>query len=147
MLDAYTIPYEQGVATRVSCSYYRSMPFHRVVPDADAPNGERYELVPHQEMGRMWRNGEVVAEYLDYAPEDRHKTYEGATLWLYGRYLVEVAGGRLSEAGVPVGDPSFDSFSRHFPNLSAEAVDGGHFFVESHPEETAKLLDNFLRGE
>lgn len=146
VLHAYTLPYEQGDATRVSCSYYRSMQFHRVVPDADAPNGERYEPLPHEEMGRMWRNGEVAAEYLDFAPEDRHKTYDGDTLWLYGRYLVEVAGGSLNEAGIPVGDPAFDSFSRHFPNLSAEGVDAGHFFVESHPQETAQLIDRFLRG-
>ncbi len=147
ILDAYTTPYEQGDATRVSCGYYRSLKFHRVVPDSGASNRERYELVPHEEMGRMWRNGEVPVEYLDFAPEDRHKTYEGETLWLYGRYLVEAVGGSLNEAGIPVGDPSFDSFSRHFPNLSAEGVDGGHFFVESQSEGTATLLDNFLRGE
>ncbi|MDD9997397.1 MAG: alpha/beta hydrolase [Gammaproteobacteria bacterium] len=146
VLNAYTIPYEQGDATRVSCNYYRSMQFHRVMPDSGAPNGERYERVPHDEMGRMWHNGEVAAEYLDFAPEDRHKTYHGETLWLFGRYLVEVAGGSLNEAGIPVGDPSFDSFSRHFPNLSAEVVDGGHFFVESDPQGTARLIDSFLRG-
>ncbi len=147
VLDAYTTPYERGEATRASCSYYRSLPFHRVVPDADAPNGERYELLPHEEMGRMWRDGEITAEYLDFAPEDRHKTYEGETLWLFGRYLVAVAGGSLNEAGIPVGDPCFDSFSRHFPNLSAEAVDAGHFFAESHPEETARLIARFLGRE
>ena len=147
VLDAYTSPYEQGDATRVSCNYYRSMQFHRVVPDAGAPNGERYQPVPQEEMGRMWRNGEVAAEYLDFAPEDRHKTYDGETLWLYDRYLVEFAGGRLNEAGIPVGDPSFDSFSRHFPNLRAEGMVGGHFFAESHPEETARHIDRFLGGE
>lgn len=95
----------------------------------------------------MWRNAEVAAEYLDFAPEDRHKTYDGETLWLYGRYLVEIAGGRLNQAGIPVGDPSFDSFSRHFPNLSAGAMDAGHFFAESHPQETARLIDRFLGRE
>ena len=120
--------------------------FHRVLSDADAPNGERYQRLPHHEMGLMWRDGQVAAEYLDFAPEDRHKIYAGETLWLYGRYLVEVAGGRLNESGIPVGDPSFDSFSRHFPNLRAQGVDGGHFFVESDPDGTAKRIDRFLRG-
>lgn len=147
VLDAYTSPYEQGDAARVSCNYYRSMQFHRVVPDAGALNGERYQPVPQEEMGRMWRNGEVAAEYLDFAPEDRHKTYDGETLWLYDRYLVEFAGGRLNEAGIPVGDPSFDSFSRHFPNLRAQGMVGGHFFAESHPEETARRIDRFLGRE
>ena len=72
---------------------------------------------------------------------------QGATLWLYSRRVAEVSGCRLNEAGIPVGDPAFDSFSRHFPDLSAEGMDGGHFFVESRSEETAKLLGNFLRGE
>ena len=143
-LDAYARPYEHGDDARVSCTYYRNLHFHRVVADAAAPQGERYEAVSHAEMGRMWREQALPPEYLDFAPEDRHKTYRGDVLWAYGRGLVEAAGGTLNDAGVPIGDPAFDSFSRHFPKLTAQPMDSGHFFAEADPDATSQLIHGFL---
>ena len=143
-LSAYARPYEQGDAARVSCAYYRNLHFHRVVADAAAPHGERYEAVSHAEMGRMWREEALPSEYLDFAPEDRHKTYRGDVLWAYGQELIGAAGGTLNDAGVPTGDPAFDSFSRHFPKLTAQSMEGGHFFPEADPDATSQLIHAFL---
>ena len=91
-----------------------------------------------------WREQALPPEYLDFAAEDRHKTYRGDVLWAYGQGLVEAAGGPLNDAGVPIGDPAFDSFSRHFPKLTAQPMDGGHFFVEADPDATSQLIHGFL---
>jgi pimeloyl-ACP methyl ester carboxylesterase len=112
--------------------------------DPAAPHGERFERVDHATLGRMWRDGTAGREYLDYAPEDRHKVYSGPTLWLYGAYLLQAAGAHLDARGLPAGDPSFESFPRHFPNLQAVAMPGGHFFVEEHPQKTSEEVLAFL---
>ena len=143
-LEAYAKPFEQGDDARTSCEYYRNLHFHRVIADAAAPNGERYEALSHEEMGRMWREQTLAPEYLDFAPEDRHKTYAGEVLWAYGQGLIEAAGGSLNDRGVPTGDPGFDSFSRHFPRLRAQLMQGGHFFVEAEPDATGQLIHGFL---
>ncbi|HLY84840.1 MAG TPA: alpha/beta fold hydrolase, partial [Acidimicrobiales bacterium] len=36
-------------------AYYRSLSFHRVLPDPSAPHGERYEPLSHEDMAQMWR--------------------------------------------------------------------------------------------
>lgn len=146
-LAAYAEPYLRGDAVGVSCAYYRSLHFHRVIADRSAPNGERYERVPASELGRMWRRQDIKADYLDYAPEDRHKTYPGKTLWLYTKMVAMAAGSQTDARGIPRGDPAFEAFPRHFPNLEAIAVGGGHFFIEERPVETAALLRNFLDGQ
>ena len=145
-LKAYWSPYVDGDAARVSCAYYRAMEFHRVIADETAPEGERYEPVSHEKMGQMWQEQSIPAEYLDYAPEDRQKTYEGKTLWVYSDAVVEATEASLNSAGVPVGDPAFDAFSRHFPDLEAQGMGGGHFFIEARPEETGRLIKGFLDG-
>ena len=142
-IEAYVAPYRDADAGRVSCAYYRTLEFHRVIEDPGAPNGERYEHVPHETMGAWWRTGTIPAEYLDYAPEDRHKQYRGPTLWLYGEE-VAAASGAETAGGVPRGDPAWESFSRHFPNLTGHPMGGGHFFAEARPEETAAHLRAFL---
>ncbi len=143
-LESYWAPYENGDDARVSCEYYRSMHFHRVIEDPGGTHGERYERVSHEEMGRLWREQTIADEYLDFAPEDRHKRYEGETLWLYGDYLLEAVGGCIDSRGYPTGDPSFESFPRHFPALTAQAVPGGHFFLESQPELSGEIIRGFL---
>ena len=94
----------------------------------------------------MWSHQQIPAEYLDYAPEDRHKTYPGKTLWLYTKSVAAASGSKIDARGIPRGDPAFEAFPRHFPQLEAIAVDGGHFFIEERPEATAKLLSRFLAG-
>ena len=143
-LEAYWQPYRHGEDARVSCAYYRNLEFHRVIEDSTAAHGERYEHVSHQEMGRMWREQNVKPEYLDYAPEDRHKRYTGDTLWLYSEQLFDATGSQLNEHGIPIGDPAFNAFSRHFPNLSAHPMSGGHFFLESQPETSGQTTSRIL---
>jgi len=143
-LAAYAEPYLRAGDAGVSCAYYRSMRFHRVIADASAPHGERYERVSAAEMGQMWSRQQMPAEYLDYAPEDRHKTYPGKTLWLYTKSVAAASGSTIDSRGIPRGDPAFEAFPRHFPRLEAVAVDGGHFFIEERPEATAKQLLQFL---
>ena len=93
-LAEYAAPYEGRSEIAATLAYYRSMQFHRVIADASAPHGERYEPVSHAEMAAAWETGRAGGEYLDYGVEDRHKQYGGPTLWLYGNYLVEAAGAR-----------------------------------------------------
>jgi pimeloyl-ACP methyl ester carboxylesterase len=143
-LAAYAEPYLEHDEVGVSCAYYRSLRFHRVIVDRAAPHGERYERVSANEMGRMWRRQDIEPEYLDFAPEDRHKTYPRKTLWLYTKTVAAASGSRIDERGIPRGDPAFEAFPRHFPKLEAIAVDGGHFFIEERPAETAALLRTFL---
>jgi pimeloyl-ACP methyl ester carboxylesterase len=145
-LAAYAEPYLQAAACAVSCAYYRNLRFHRVIADRDAPHGERYERVPASDMGRMWRDQNIAPVYLDFAPEDRHKAYRGKTLWLYTKSVAVASGSRIDERGIPRGDPAFEAFPRNFPNLEAIAVDGGHFFIEERPVETAALVRRFLSG-
>ena len=143
-LAAYAEPYVRGDDARVSCAYYRSLRFHRVIADDSAPHGERYERVSADEMGQMWSSQQIPAEYLDYAPEDRHRSYAGRTLWLYTKSVAAASDSTIDARGIPRGDPAFEAFPRHFPRLEAIAVDGGHFFIEERPEATAKLLSRFL---
>ncbi len=143
-LEEYAAPYERPGELAATLAYYRSMQFHRVIADPSAPHGERYEPVSHAEMARAWEAGRAGGEYLDYGVEDRHKQYPGPTLWLYGNYLVAAAAARLDARGFPSGDPAFDSFPRHFPNLRARGVEGGHFFPEEDPGGTAAALLEFL---
>ena len=143
-LREYAAPFERASEIAATLAYYRSMQFHRVVADASAPHGERFEPVSHEEMARAWEAGRAGGEYLDYAIEDRHKQFGGPTLWLYGKYLLEATGAKLDARGFPTGDPSFESFPRHFPRLRAHGVGGGHFFPEEDPAGTAALLLEFL---
>ena len=143
-LEHYWQPYVSGDAARVTCKYYRNLEFHRVIPDPDAAHGERYEHLSHDQMGELWRTQRMQTEYLDYAPEDRHKQYSGETLWIYCEEVLTVMDCEPNERGIPVGEPSFDAFSRHFPNLTARSISGGHFFLESEPEVSARLLRDFL---
>jgi hypothetical protein len=92
----------------------------------------------------MWGRQEIEPNYLDFAPEDRHKRYLGKTLWLYTKSVAAASGSHIDDRGVPLGDPAFEAFPRHFPDLEAEAVDGGHFFVEERAAATAERVRRFL---
>ena len=50
-LETYYKPYTEGEGGWVSCQYYRNLKFNRVIEDAAAPFGERYEPVSMEEMG------------------------------------------------------------------------------------------------
>ena len=144
-LETYYKPYTEGEGGWVSCQYYRNLKFNRVIEDAAAPFGERYEPVSMEEMGEAWRNCQVPYEYLDFAPEDRPKQYLGPTMRAFCKPLVEAAGVSLSDDRTPSGDPWLDAFLRHFPDLRTSVVDhGGHFFVEADPVATASLIRSFL---
>lgn len=139
----YTAAMAAAAAHDVDLNYYRNLNFHRVVADAAAPQGERYEPVSHAEMGRLWEAGEAGRDYLDYAVEDRHKTYGGPVLWMYNTHLLAASSSEAAARG-PEGDPAWDNFRRHFPNLTCEGVPAGHFFVEERPDIVAAALRRFL---
>jgi len=126
------------------CRYYRALPFHRVIPDPAAPNGERYERVTPQEMSRQWLAGERRGEYLDYGVEDRHKQYPKPTLWIYSDRHTARPGTTIQPDGTLSGDPAWDSFRRHFPDLKAISACSGHFMAEEIPDWTNTRLLEFL---
>ena len=137
-------------------SYYRyALPFHVVHGDPSASHGERFEFLDERTVSEMWNHPEglenhpLYANYMDYGPEDRHKTFPNPTLWMFGNYLSRSRGtdgeGR-PEGYVPRGNPFSDQFSRYFPDLRARAVDAGHFFPEEAPEFTNAVLREFLAG-
>ncbi len=132
---AYATPYRHQEEIDATCAYYRSLSFHRVLSDVTAPNGERYEPVSHEDMASAWLAGTAGGEYLDYGVEDRHKTYDGPTLWM-------PSAGVLAAADVE--DPAMTNFRRHFPDLRVVPIDAGHFFCEEQPADTTAALLAFL---
>lgn len=124
---------------------WRALRFHRVLPDADAPHGERFEALSPDAVGAMWRDGSGGRTCLDFAPEDRHKRFDGAVLWIYNQYLLDFANAYLDDEGRPCGDEALESFLRHFPRVEARGIDAGHTFIGEKPEITAQLLRKFLK--
>jgi pimeloyl-ACP methyl ester carboxylesterase len=142
-IEHYVAAIEASAARDVELNYYRNMQFHRVIPEPSAPNGERYEPVSHDEMGRLWEGGRAGGEYLDYGIADRHKTYAGPVLWLYNEHLLAASHSMAASKG-PEGDPAWDNFRRHYPNMTCQGVPAGHFFVEERPDIVAAALRRFL---
>jgi pimeloyl-ACP methyl ester carboxylesterase len=134
-VEAYAAPYRDPAEISATCNYYRSMSFHRVLVDPTLPNGERYEAVSHEEMAAAWLGGTAGGEYLDYAIEDRHKTYDGPTLWTSSSAVKNAA---------RADDPAMSSFARHFPDLRVVPIESGHFICEEAPTATAEALRAFL---
>jgi pimeloyl-ACP methyl ester carboxylesterase len=134
-VEEYASPYRGAGEIAATCRYYRSLCFHRVIADESAPHGERYEPVSHEEMAAAWLAGTAGGEYLDYGIEDRHKTYDGPTLWMATSGVAAAAGDD---------EPAFENFRRHFPDMTTQPVDAGHFFCEEAPDVTAEALTRFL---
>jgi pimeloyl-ACP methyl ester carboxylesterase len=142
-IDHYVAAINESSAHGVDLNYYRNLEFHRVVADQSAPNGERYVPLSHTEMARMWESQQLPKEYIDYAVADRHKRYAGRVLWMYNKNLLQASASAGGDLG-PKGDPAWENFRRHYPNLRGVAVAAGHFFVEEAPEFTANHLRQFL---
>ena len=86
---------------------------------------EMKAYVFHDEsLGAKFDTQEIPAEYLDFAPEDRHKTYPGKTLWLYTKGVAEASGSRIDGRGVPRGDPAGVTHSRTLSLGGAYAAQG-----------------------
>jgi pimeloyl-ACP methyl ester carboxylesterase len=134
-VEEYVSPYRNPAEIAATCNYYRSLRFNRVIDDSAAPHGERYEPVSHEDMAAAWLAGKAGGEYLDYGVEDRHKTYGGPTLWISSSGVAAAAGDD---------DPAFANFRRHFPDLTFEVVEAGHFLCEEAPELTTEALSRFL---
>jgi hypothetical protein len=130
-VEAYTAPYRSPGEIAATCNYYRTLESHRVIVDGD---GERYEPVSHEEMAAHWLDGTAGGDHLDYAIEDRNKTYDGPTLWMPSTGVMAVA----------ANDPAMTSFHRHFPDLTVRPIDSGHFMCEEAPDATAEALIPFL---
>lgn len=137
-------------------SYYRyGLPFHIVTEDSAAPRGERYEFLSEPRVAAMWTNPEGLEQhqlyrhFMDYGPEDRHKTFPNPALWMYGTYLARARGtegGGTPLGATPAGNPFVDQFPRYFPDLRSRRVDAGHFFPEEAPAVTNETLLAFLEG-
>jgi pimeloyl-ACP methyl ester carboxylesterase len=130
-VEAYVAPYRSPGEIAATCSYYRTLQFHRVIGEG---GGEQYEPVSHEEMAASWLAGTAGGDHLDYAIEDRHKTYDGPTLWIPSSGVLDVA----------ADDPAMTSFQRHFPDLTTCPVQSGHFMCEEAPDATAEALVSFL---
>jgi pimeloyl-ACP methyl ester carboxylesterase len=137
-------------------SYYRyGLAFHIVHDDPSAAHGERFEFLGERKVAEMWlhpgglEKHPLHANFMDYGPEDRHKTFPNPTLWMFGSYLARSRG--TSTEGhpadrIPTGNPFSDQFSRYFPDLRGRRIDAGHFFPEEKPAETNAVLADFLAG-
>ncbi len=123
--------------------------------DPAASHGERFESLSEAQVAEMWLHPDGLekhpryANFMDYGPEDRHKTFPNPTLWMFGSYLSRSRG--TDPAGhpdgwIPSGNPFSDQFSRYFPDLRARAIDAGHFFPEEAPDVTNQHLAAFLSG-
>jgi haloacetate dehalogenase len=149
-VDAFADPMSQFHAI----SYYRyALPFHIVHPDATATHGERYEFLSERKVAEMWTHPEglekhpLYENFMDYGPEDRHKTFPNPTLWMFGQYPPRPENGGAATNFIPSGNPFFDQFSRYFPDLRGRGVNAGHFFPEEAPQVTNDTLRAFLAGQ
>ncbi len=138
-------------------SYYRyALPFHIVHADPAGSHGERFEFLDERRVAEMWLHPEglekhaLYQNFMDYGPEDRHKTYPGPALWMFGSYLSRSRAGEgaanTPPGWRPSGNPFVDQFGRYFPDLRVRRVNAGHFFPEEAPEVTNEALEEFLRG-
>ncbi len=145
VLDEYSHAFATPSGRAALLAPFRALQFHRVLADAQAEHGERYEALSAAEVGAMWSAGQAGREYLDFAPADRFKQYKGAVLWIYNQYLLDFANAFMDDDGRPSGDPALESFIRHFPRVEARGIDAGHYFIEEKPEIAAQLMRKFLK--
>lgn len=124
---------------RQRISYYRyGLPFYIVHEDATAAHGERFESLNERKVAEMWTHPEglekhpLYVNYMDYGPEDRHKTFPNPALWMFGRYLPASRGTGPKPEGAPKTiNPFAGQFARYFPDLRTRRVEGGPFSLSS----------------
>ena len=129
--------------------YYRyAMPFHRVIPDPGVPGGERYQSLSEAQVASMWLHPDGFEahpwhdEFLDFAPEDRHKRFSGSSLLLYSERLGQV----FPEHGdgmLPRGNDFADQFARNLPDVRVREAPCGHHIPEEMPELVSEILLDF----
>ena len=133
-------------------SYYRyALPFH--VVSADADGHESFRSLSEREIEVMWRHPEglekhpLFAEFMDYGPEDRAKTFPNPALRLYGTYLGRAPSTPASDpTRTPTGNPFVNQFSRYFPDLRSQSIAAGHFLGEEAPAAVNEHLLAFCSG-
>lgn len=88
-LEHYIESFDAG-SVFAAIQYYRyAMPLHRVIPDAAAPGGERYQLLSDNDIASMWLHPDGFEahpwqdEYHDFAPEDRLSRFDGPATVIY----------------------------------------------------------------
>ena len=145
-LAEYVSAFSDPAAQAHAISYYRyGLPFHVVNDDGS------FRSMSEAAVGEMWLHPEGLeacpdyVNFMDYGPDDRHKTFPNPVLWLYGSYLGQTV--EQGTADIPRGNPFLDQFSRYFPDLRSRAVAAGHFLGEENPEFVNKCLLAFVRGE
>jgi pimeloyl-ACP methyl ester carboxylesterase len=148
-VEHYAKAFSDPDSHAAAISYYRyALPFHRVIADKRVKGGERYERLTAAQVGKMWRSGleqhPYYKDFMDYGPEDRHKTFDKRALWMYGTGTRLAAGADASSREAPRGNPFFDQFPRYFPKLETMGVNAGHFFPEELPDVTNERLMQFL---
>ena len=156
-VEHYTKAFADPMSHFHAISYYRyALPFHIVHEDAAAARGERFEFLSERKVAEMWLNPDGLekhplhANFMDYGPEDRHKTFPNPTLWMFGSYLARSRGtGEADDPAdrVPTGNPFAQQFTRYFPDLRGRRVNAGHFFPEEAPDVTNDTLRAFLAGQ
>lgn len=134
--------------------YYRhALPFHREFELPGARHGLGYEFWSNLTVASMWNHEGLLFAHPDFgtfpvfAPEDRHKTFDGPALYLFSPFLMPQAfvdGELPPDDYVPQGNLYAESFPRHFPNLVARGASCGHFIPEEAPERTNEVLTAFL---
>ncbi|MGH2602094.1 MAG: alpha/beta fold hydrolase, partial [Dehalococcoidia bacterium] len=146
-IEHYAAAFADPASHRAAISYYRyALPFHRVIPDATATHGERFEALDEQQVAAMWLHPDGLEQHplhqesLDYGPEDRHKRFTKPVLWM----MAGAGASPENEHTIPHGHPFVDQFSRYFPDLRAQRVNAGHFFPEEAPDVTNAALLRFL---
>jgi haloacetate dehalogenase len=84
-----------------------------------------------------YRAAATVDHEHDLADLEKGKYIECPLLVLWSKYLDLTYGGS---------DHILSTWSRWARNVKGERIDGGHFFAEEKPMETARLLQDFQKG-
>lgn len=135
-----------AASQQAGIQYYRyAMPLHRVIPDPEAPHGERYVPLSERDVASMWLYPDGYDahpwrhEFHDIGPEDRHKRYPNPALLIYGNQQARRFP-ELSHLPGPTGHPFADQYARYFPDLHVRHADCGHLI----PEEVPDLVNSEL---
>ena len=79
--------------------YYRHcLPFHIERDDPSSTTGKSYEFLSSPKVAEMWKHPGLIfshpqwaENFMVYAPEDRHRSYPGPTLYLFSPFLMPQA--------------------------------------------------------
>ena len=144
-LDHYVAAFSDPASWSAAIQYYRyGLPFHRALGEHPRPT---FELLSERQVAEQWEHPGGLREHPDHpwtpviGPEDWDRSFDGPTLWMHA-----AGPDKHDSSYVPEGNPFFDQFPRHYPDLRVRSVGCGHFIPEEAAVYTGDTLIAFAAG-